>query len=263
MDTSSGKSPPQRSTRPPVRRRVVSVVFALALLLVVFDFLSFADRAADRAGSPVIANSADAVVVLTGGGARIHEAARIAQSQKIPLFISGAHPHSSADEIGKAADIDGAFLDCCVEIGNMARTTRENGEEIAQWARPRTHERLIVVTSAYHLERAMLEVKHAMPEAQLVGHGVVSPVIDARQWWKNEQSARRIVAIIEGQAEGPTIGLRADFDALPITEATGAPNMPRRMRARCMPAGMTDIRRCCLGRRSIWRRRGTLPGAWR
>ena len=30
-----------------------------------------------------------------------------------------------------------------------------------------------------------------------------------------------IVAIIEGQGDGPTIGLRADFDALPIPEATG------------------------------------------
>lgn len=30
-----------------------------------------------------------------------------------------------------------------------------------------------------------------------------------------------IVAIIEGQAEGPTIGLRADMDALPMTEITG------------------------------------------
>ncbi|SFT76491.1 M20 aminoacylase family protein [Sedimentitalea nanhaiensis] len=30
-----------------------------------------------------------------------------------------------------------------------------------------------------------------------------------------------IVAIIQGQGEGPTIGLRADFDALPITEDTG------------------------------------------
>lgn len=31
-----------------------------------------------------------------------------------------------------------------------------------------------------------------------------------------------IVAIIKGQGEGPAIGLRADFDALPIQEATGA-----------------------------------------
>ncbi|PWE27922.1 amidohydrolase [Pararhodobacter marinus] len=33
-----------------------------------------------------------------------------------------------------------------------------------------------------------------------------------------------IVAIIEGQGAGPTIGLRADIDALPITEETGLPH---------------------------------------
>ncbi|MEZ5913120.1 MAG: M20 aminoacylase family protein [Paracoccaceae bacterium] len=33
-----------------------------------------------------------------------------------------------------------------------------------------------------------------------------------------------IVAIIEGQGAGPTIGLRADMDALPITEETGLPH---------------------------------------
>jgi amidohydrolase len=43
-----------------------------------------------------------------------------------------------------------------------------------------------------------------------------------------------IVAIINGQGEGPTIGLRADMDALPITEATGldyASTVPGRMHA--------------------------------
>lgn len=43
-----------------------------------------------------------------------------------------------------------------------------------------------------------------------------------------------IVAIIEGQGEGPTIGLRADIDALPITEETGLPHasvVPGKMHA--------------------------------
>ena len=31
-----------------------------------------------------------------------------------------------------------------------------------------------------------------------------------------------VVALIHGQADGPVIGLRADMDALPITEDTGA-----------------------------------------
>lgn len=37
-----------------------------------------------------------------------------------------------------------------------------------------------------------------------------------------------IVAIINGQGDGPTIGLRADMDALPMTEATGLPHASER-----------------------------------
>jgi len=43
-----------------------------------------------------------------------------------------------------------------------------------------------------------------------------------------------VVALIEGRGEGPTIGLRADIDALPINETTGAPHaskVPGRMHA--------------------------------
>ncbi|MDB2552581.1 amidohydrolase, partial [Paracoccus sp. (in: a-proteobacteria)] len=43
-----------------------------------------------------------------------------------------------------------------------------------------------------------------------------------------------IVAIIEGRGDGPTIGLRADMDALPMDETTGLPHasqVARRMHA--------------------------------
>ncbi|XDA99593.1 M20 aminoacylase family protein [Sulfitobacter sp. LCG007] len=52
-----------------------------------------------------------------------------------------------------------------------------------------------------------------------------------------------VVAIIEGRGEGPTIGLRADMDALPITEETGAEHAsthPGRMHA-CGHDGHTTM----------------------
>ena len=52
-----------------------------------------------------------------------------------------------------------------------------------------------------------------------------------------------LVAIIEGQGDGPTIGLRADIDALPITEETGLPHastVPGKMHA-CGHDGHTTM----------------------
>jgi metal-dependent amidase/aminoacylase/carboxypeptidase family protein len=43
--------------------------------------------------------------------------------------------------------------------------------------------------------------------------------------------------------EGPSIGIRADIDALPITEATGLPYASKH--AGRMPAAMMAIPRCC------------------
>ena len=55
-----------------------------------------------------------------------------------------------------------------------------------------------------------------------------------------------VVGVIKGRkaASGKVIGLRADMDALPMTELTGLPYAPRR-RARCTPAAMTATQRCC------------------
>jgi metal-dependent amidase/aminoacylase/carboxypeptidase family protein len=53
-----------------------------------------------------------------------------------------------------------------------------------------------------------------------------------------------IVALIHGRAPGPVIGLRADMDALPITEATGLPYASRHPGS-CTPAATTATPRSC------------------
>ena len=68
---------------------------------------------------------------------------------------------------------------------------------------------------------------HAHPELQFECHETAAYVVERlREFGVDEIhegiATSGVVAIIEGQGEGPTIGLRADMDALPIEEATGA-----------------------------------------
>jgi hippurate hydrolase len=69
---------------------------------------------------------------------------------------------------------------------------------------------------------------HTIPELGLECHLTAAFVADRlREFGITEVhegiAKTGIVAIIEGQGPGPTIGLRADMDALPITEETGVP----------------------------------------
>ncbi|TYB81613.1 M20 aminoacylase family protein [Maritimibacter fusiformis] len=89
---------------------------------------------------------------------------------------------------------------------------------------------------------------HAHPELKLDCHETAAFVAARlREFGVDEVhegiATSGIVAIIEGQGEGPTIGLRADMDALPMDETTGlehASTVPGRMHA-CGHDGHTTM----------------------
>ncbi len=79
------------------------------------------------------------------------------------------------------------------------------GEEMTEWRR--------------HL--------HAHPELRFACHGTAAFIAERLRAMGVDElhegiAETGIVALIRGRAEGPVVGLRADMDALPIPEATGA-----------------------------------------
>ncbi len=80
---------------------------------------------------------------------------------------------------------------------------------------------------------------HRHPELKFDCHGTAAFIVERlREFGVDEVhegiAQCGVVAVIRGQGDGPVIGLRADMDALPITEATGAAHastVPGRMHA--------------------------------
>lgn len=89
---------------------------------------------------------------------------------------------------------------------------------------------------------------HAHPELKLDCHETASFVVEMLKAFGVDEihegiATSGVVGIIEGQGEGPTIGLRADMDALPMQEETGlayASEVPGRMHA-CGHDGHTTM----------------------
>ncbi|PWE16346.1 YdcF family protein [Marinicauda salina] len=131
----------------------------------------------------------DAIVALTGGEDRVATAVGLLESGRGErLLISGAHPDSAADAVRAAVGGSPALFECCVDFDTAATDTLSNAAQTARWARSHDYGRLVVVTSDYHMPRALLELHAAMPEAELVAYAVRGPAP-----WSDARAARRWV----------------------------------------------------------------------
>ncbi len=167
---------------------VIVLLWALGLVL-------FADRVVESTPAAEPDQPADAVVVLTGASdARLREGMRLLELRKgARMLISGVNPEVKRGELLKLTEGSKRLYDCCVDLGFQAENTVGNAREIADWARAHDFYTLIVVTSDYHMPRALLEIKADLPEAKLVPFPVATPDLDARGWWKSPKGAKLIL----------------------------------------------------------------------
>jgi uncharacterized SAM-binding protein YcdF (DUF218 family) len=157
--------------------------FVLVTLLT--GFALFVREARHHGGDAEL--RADAVVVLTGGPGRVATGVRLLEEERgARLLISGVNPGSPVEDIAAAAGASQALFACCVDVGLEAADTMGNAAETAQWAAARGYDSLIVVTSDYHMPRALLELQAAMPDTRLVAYAVPAPAP-----WSSASEARR------------------------------------------------------------------------
>ncbi len=129
---------------------------------------------------------ADAIVVLTGGGGtRIRAAtALLAQERGQRLLISGVHNTVQRDDIKNLFHLDEQTMRCCVDLGYQARDTLGNADEIAKWAQAHDYQHLIVVTSAWHMPRALIELSASLPDTRLVPFPVKASNHTGMEKWR-------------------------------------------------------------------------------
>jgi uncharacterized SAM-binding protein YcdF (DUF218 family) len=173
-------------------------VRALAALLLLaaawaVGLLAFSARVMHSTPAPEPPHS-DGIVVLTGASSlRIEAAAELLeQGLAERLLISGVNPDATRAEVRQATSTAGRAFDCCVDLGFKAENTVGNAREAAGWARYHHYRSLIVVTADYHMPRALLELREAMPDKTLHPYPVATETLDARQWWATTESARRM-----------------------------------------------------------------------
>jgi uncharacterized SAM-binding protein YcdF (DUF218 family) len=126
---------------------------------------------------------ADAIIVLTGGQARIDAGLELLKSGKGErLLISGVNPVADRDELRAATGADRMLFSCCVDIDHAALDTIGNAEESAKWVRSHQYGSVILVTNNYHMPRSLLEMGRYIGDAELQPYPVVNTKLDNGGW---------------------------------------------------------------------------------
>jgi uncharacterized SAM-binding protein YcdF (DUF218 family) len=171
------------------------LVAALAIVFVAaaLGFVGFISQLRGAETQPD--RKADGIVVLTGGSSRVSDAMELlASGYGQRLLISGVHPTNAASDISRSLSDNQSLLNCCVDLDRSAVNTRSNAAETRRWAHERGFKSLIVVTSNYHMPRAIVELSHAMPDIALIPFAVVGDKWRDEPWWTSGATVRLLLS---------------------------------------------------------------------
>ena len=200
------------------------ILFMMVLTFLIFaaGFVTFAHKV-DNLRPPLNIAKADGIVVWTGkGGGRLETGADLLRRNKGErLLISGVNAKTSLDAIKDLVILPNARAECCIDLDYKAEDTIGNARETASWAKALGYEHIILVTSAYHMPRAEIEIGAAAGRIKITAYPVINP--DGAKWYSNEARFKRLF-----QEYGK---LLLSYMRSPATKATnGAPlleDLPR------------------------------------
>ena len=141
---------------------------------------------------------ADGIVALTGANSneRIAAAVQLLAAHKgRRVLVSGVNRDVSREQLRVASRSVRRLYDCCVDLGFTAADTVGNARETAEWARTMRYRSLIIVTTDYHMPRAMLELRAVLRPTgvSLQTYAVPTATLKVRHWWRSPGAGRLMV----------------------------------------------------------------------
>ena len=130
------------------------------------------------------------IVILTGGTNRIKDGLRIVNDFKnlkkfnFKILVSGTGRGFTKSSLIQKIDpnLDSKFIKCCIDLDSVSKNTFTNARETSKWAKKNNIKEFILITSNYHMPRAILEFQNIMPDHQIFTFPIKPKKHNIEEW---------------------------------------------------------------------------------
>ncbi|HCU06130.1 MAG TPA: hypothetical protein DIC42_00895 [Holosporales bacterium] len=157
------------------KKKVFQIFIFLVLGILVLKFLTFYHSIPAIQDIKAVEET-DAIVVFTGGYERVKVAVDLFEKGKARLlFISGVSKKSTKSSVLKKSCAN--INDLSIVYLGSAENTQENAKEVAQWASTHNVQSIRLVTTTFHMPRALREIRLKAENLTVIPHPVAADKI--------------------------------------------------------------------------------------
>ena len=136
------------------------------------------------------------IVILTGGANRIKDGLKIIQDFKnskninYKILVSGTGmgftKSSLKNKLGP--NFNSQLIQCCIDLDGVSKNTLTNASETFKWTNKNDIKEFILITSNYHMPRAILEFKNVMPNLKIYTYAITPKKHNIKNWLSSYQT---------------------------------------------------------------------------
>lgn len=136
------------------------------------------------------------IVILTGGTNRIKDGLKIIEDFKktnkknYKILVSGTGVGFTKNSLKKklGPNFNPQLIECCIDLDSVSKNTFTNASETFKWARKNDINEYILITSNYHMPRAILEFKNIMPNLKIYTYAITPDKHKIENWLSSYQT---------------------------------------------------------------------------
>ena len=136
------------------------------------------------------------IVILTGGTNRIKDGFKIIEnfkkSRKInfKILVSGTGKGFTKSSLVRQIEpnFNPKLIECCIHLDSVSKNTYTNAKETSKWVQKYNIKKFILITSNYHMPRAILEFKNIMPNKKIYTFPIKPRKHNIEKWLSSYQT---------------------------------------------------------------------------